>query len=130
MLRGPALQKGQRSIFNGNKSAATKCCGEASPGEIYPARRSFCCLAAPVQECCARDGKKNPKQKQQHHAFCLLLIQLFITDVYSTFCCLWTLYRMSCDATRPIRNTCDSCQRKAIHIFIQNILPLTIPLMR
>lgn len=74
--------------------------------------------------------KKNKKKKQQHHAFCLLLIQLFITDVYSTFCSLWTLYRMSCDATRPIRNTCGSCQRKVIHIFIQNILLLTIPLMR
>lgn len=59
MLRGPALRKGQRSIFNGNKSAAAKCCGEASPGEIYPARRRFCCLAAPVQERRARDGKNS-----------------------------------------------------------------------
>lgn len=52
----PALQKGQRSIFNDNTSAATKCCGEASPEEIHPVCRSFCCLAAPVQERSSTDG--------------------------------------------------------------------------
>lgn len=52
----PALQKGQRSIFN-DKSAATKCCGEASPEEIHRMCGSFCCLAAPVQEHSSRDGK-------------------------------------------------------------------------
>lgn len=45
---GALASEGQRSIFNDNKSTATKCYGKASPEDIYLRRRSSSSLAVLV----------------------------------------------------------------------------------